>query len=161
MCQSQWYLANNTPVLLFRKWSECFFHHCESKLLWFSFPSFGFIDEGRLNSFCLVCFHVLCFSKLSFSLLSQVFSFSSALLTAHELFGVSHRCIFFCHPLSTPKTLPQKAPKAPKETSALSVSTHLTLFFFFSLNFCVTCFQLSAIFFGDFCKIELLNKGFI
>ena len=84
---------------------------------------------------------LICFSKLSFSLLSQVFPLSSALLTAHELIGVSPRCVFLCHPLSTPKMSPQKAPKAPKDTSTLSVSSHL---FFSPLNYCITCFHFPA-----------------
>lgn len=107
---------------------------------------------------------LICFSKLSFSLLSQVFPLSSALLTAHELIGVSPRCVFLCHPLSTPKMSPQKAPKAPKDTSTLSVSSHL---FFSPLNYCITCFHFPAFsifFWVTFVKMNSLffsSKGFI
>lgn len=107
------------------------------------------------SSFYVVCFHILCFSKLSFSLLSQVFSLSSALLTAHELFGVSHRYIFFCRPLSTPKTFPQKKQLKRPRIHQPYLSLHTWLF---ALNFSVTYFQFSAFFLWGrryFYKLEL------
>lgn len=90
------------------------------------------------------------FSKLSFSLLSQVFSLSSALLTAHKLFGVSHVYIFFCHPCPyTKKTVSsEKHPKSPR-ISLICLVTLLLFFSFFPLNFYVMCFRFPAFLGGD------------
>lgn len=98
---------------------------------------------------CHFVMYVSCFSKLSFSLLSQVFSLSSALLTAHELFGVSHSCIFFLSPLVHSKKKQKHFLKSPRIHQP-----YLSLHAFFFLNFCVICFQFPAFFVATFVNLN-------
>lgn len=102
---------------------------------------------------------MLCaFPNCPFSLLSQVFSFSSALLTAHELFGVSHRCIFFCHPPCPhqKKTLfsSQKHLKRPRIHQPY-LSLHTSSSFFFPE---LLCHMLSIFFLADITFVKLEKK---
>lgn len=128
-----------------------------------SFPLLCVQRQTELFSLHLVLYAAMfcAFPNCPFSLLSQVFSFSSALLTAHELFGVSHRCIFFCHPpLSAPKKKKKVALRKHLKRPRIHqpyLSLHTSSSFFFPELLCHT---LSVFFLADVTFVKLKKKTF-
>lgn len=103
-------------------------------------------QTSSLESFLsVVCFLFFPNCPVFFFFLSQVFCLSSALLTANQLFGVSHRCIFFCSPVPKQNPFHLKEPKRRIHQTCISShvrpflwpmppSSRLPFFFFFFLG---------------------------